>query len=241
MLPRSRELGCRPVPTLVLLRHGQSTWNAEQRFTGWTEVPLTQRGVDEARSGGRSLAERGLGPDVVHTSLQARAIRTAELALEELDRQWLPIRRHWRLNERHYGALQGFTHAEIAERHGADAVQVWRRSYDARPPALDASDPRHPSHDPRYEKLAPDVLPATECLADVLARLLPYWHDAIVPDLRAGAIVLVAAHGNSLRAMVKHLERISDADIPGLELPTGVPIRYDLDQRLEVTDRVELR
>jgi 2,3-bisphosphoglycerate-dependent phosphoglycerate mutase len=229
------------VSTLVLLRHGQSTWNAEERFTGWTDVPLTERGIDEARNGGKALAAQELEPDLVHTSLQVRAIRTAELSLEELGRQWLPVRRHWRLNERHYGALEGFTHAEIAERHGPEAVRIWRRSYDVRPPALEPDDPRHPSHDARYGDLAPDVVPSTECLADVLARLLPYWHDAIVPDLRFGAIVLVVAHGNSLRAMVKHLEGISDADIPGLEIPTGVPIRYELDRRLTVTDRSEVR
>jgi 2,3-bisphosphoglycerate-dependent phosphoglycerate mutase len=229
------------VSTLVLLRHGQSTWNAEERFTGWTDVPLTERGIDEARNGGKALAAQELEPDLVHTSLQVRAIRTAELSLEELGRQWLPVRRHWRLNERHYGALEGFTHAEIAEHHGAEAVRLWRRSYDVRPPALEPDDPRHPSHDARYADLAPDVVPSTECLADVLARLLPYWHDAIVPDLRSGAIVLVVAHGNSLRAMVKHLEGISDADIPGLEIPTGVPIRYELDRSLMVTDRSEVR
>jgi 2,3-bisphosphoglycerate-dependent phosphoglycerate mutase len=229
------------VSTLVLLRHGQSTWNAEERFTGWADVPLTERGIEEARNGGKALAARELEPDLVHTSLQVRAIRTAELTLEQLERQWLPVRRHWRLNERHYGALEGFTHEEIAERHSAEAVHTWRRSYDVRPPALDPDDPRHPSHDVRYAGLAPDVVPSTECLADVLVRLLPYWHDAIVPDLRTGAIVLVVAHGNSLRALVKHLEGISDADIPGLEIPTGVPIRYELDQRLAVTDRTEVR
>ncbi|MBO0713365.1 MAG: 2,3-diphosphoglycerate-dependent phosphoglycerate mutase [Acidimicrobiales bacterium] len=227
--------------TLVLLRHGQSTWNAEQRFTGWTDVPLTERGADEARNGGKALAAEQLEPDVVHTSLQVRAIKTAELTLGEMGRTWLPVRRHWRLNERHYGALEGFTHAEIEERHGAEAVHRWRRSYDVRPPALDPGDPRHPSHDARYADLAPDVLPATECLADVLDRLLPYWYDVIVADLRTGARVLVVAHGNSLRAMVKHLERISDADIPGLEIPTGVPIRYQLDRHLAVADRAELR
>jgi 2,3-bisphosphoglycerate-dependent phosphoglycerate mutase len=229
------------VSTLVLLRHGQSTWNAEERFTGWTDVPLTERGIEEARNGGKALAAQELEPDLVHTSLQVRAIRTAELALEELGRQWLPVRRHWRLNERHYGALEGFTHAEIAGRHGAEAVRIWRRSYDVRPPALEPDDPRHPSHDARYADLAPDVVPSTECLADVLSRLLPYWHDAIVSDLRSGAIVLVVAHGNSLRALIKHLEGISDTDIPGLEIPTGVPLRYELDRRLTVTDRNEVR
>ncbi|MGH9066690.1 MAG: 2,3-diphosphoglycerate-dependent phosphoglycerate mutase [Acidimicrobiales bacterium] len=228
------------MPTLVLLRHGQSTWNAEKRFTGWTDVGLTEAGVEEASQAGRSLAGSGLDVDVLHTSLLARAITTAELALQRYGRPWLPVRRHWRLNERHYGALQGATHAEMGERHSPEQVLTWRRSYDVRPPALDPEDERHPRFDRRYADLAPDLLPATECLADVVSRLLPYWYDAVVPDLRAGHRVLVVAHGNSLRAMVKHLEHISDADIPGLEIPTGVPIVYQLDDQMAVASRAEL-
>ncbi|MGH9064681.1 MAG: 2,3-bisphosphoglycerate-dependent phosphoglycerate mutase [Acidimicrobiales bacterium] len=226
---------------LVLLRHGQSTWNAEKRFTGWTDVGLTPAGADEARRAGAALARAVAGAGVVHTSVLVRAIATAELALAEAGRSWLPVRRHWRLNERHYGALQGATHAEVAARHDAAQVQVWRRSYDVRPPLLDRDDERHPRFDPRYAGLAPDLLPAGESLADVVARLLPYWHDAIVPDLRLGLGVLVVAHGNSLRALVKHLEAIPDDAIPGLEIPTGVPIAYELDGDLAVTARTELR
>lgn len=228
------------MPTLVLLRHGQSTWNADKRFTGWTDVELTPAGTEEARQAGAALAASGLVLDVVHSSLLVRAIATAELALARAGRPWLPVRRHWRLNERHYGALQGATHAEMAELHGDEQVHRWRRSYDVRPPALDRDDPRHPRFDPRYASLAPSVLPATECLADVVARLLPYWEDAIVADLRAGRQVLVVAHGNSLRALVKHLEAIPDDVIPGLEIATGVPIYYQLDDDLAVVAKAEL-
>jgi 2,3-bisphosphoglycerate-dependent phosphoglycerate mutase len=227
------------VSTLVLLRHGQSTFNLAKRFTGWTDVPLTEGGVEEARAAGRVMA--GLGVDVVHTSVQVRAIASAELALAETGRSWIPVRRHWRLNERSYGALEGHTHAEMTQRHSAEQVLTWRRSFDVRPPQLDLEDPRHPRHDPRYAALAPDVLPAGESLADVIARMLPYWHDAVVPDLRAGSVVLVVAHGNSLRALVKHLESISDADIPGLEIPTGVPLVYVLDARLGMTSKTTMR
>jgi 2,3-bisphosphoglycerate-dependent phosphoglycerate mutase len=229
------------VPTLVLLRHGQSPWNAAKRFTGWTDVGLTEAGAREARSAGRALARCGLEADVVHTSLLVRAIASAELALSEAGRPWIPVRRHWRLNERHYGALQGATHSEMEALHGAEQVQLWRRSYGARPPLLAWDDERHPHFDPRYAGLAPDLLPGGECLADVVARLLPYWYDALVPDLRLGLVVLVVAHGNSLRALVKHLEAISDEDIPGLEIPTGVPIRYELDEALGVKDKLEVR
>ncbi|HZD67294.1 MAG TPA: 2,3-diphosphoglycerate-dependent phosphoglycerate mutase, partial [Acidimicrobiales bacterium] len=220
--------------------HGQSSWNLENRFTGWTDVGLTAAGAEEARKGGRALAEATLQVDVVHTSVLVRAIATAEQSLAEAERSWVPVRRHWRLNERHYGALQGATHEEMADIHGRDQVQVWRRSYEVRPPPLDPDDARHPRFDPRYALLAPDVLPATESLADVVHRLLPYWHDAIVPDLRLGRQVLVVAHGNSLRALVKHLDGISDEDIPGLELPTGVPLVYELDDHLAVVARGEL-
>ena len=220
--------------TLVLLRHGQSTWNLENLFTGWTDVPLTDQGRAEAAEAGRLMAEEGLAFDVVHTSLQKRAIHTANLALDEMDLDWLPVKRHWRLNERHYGALQGLDKKQTAEQHGADQVFVWRRSYDTPPPALEPTDERHPGHDPRYSHLAPDILPATECLKDVVERMLPYWFDAIVPDLKDGKTVLVAAHGNSLRALVKHLEGISDEEIPSLNIPTGVPRLYELDDDMNV-------
>jgi 2,3-bisphosphoglycerate-dependent phosphoglycerate mutase len=215
--------------TLILLRHGQSTWNQLNLFTGWYDAELTDQGRAEGRAAGQALADADVAPDVVHTSLQVRAIRTAELALDELGRSWLPVRRSWRLNERSYGALQGKDKAQTTAEFGADQVKVWRRSYDIAPPALDLDDERHPRFDPRYRSLPPDVLPATECLQDVVARMLPYWFDALVPDLAAGRTVLVAAHGNSLRALIKHLDGISDADIAELNLPTGVPIRYDLD------------
>ena len=218
--------------TLVLLRHGQSEWNEKNLFTGWYDVDLTSKGEDEARRGGRLLREAGILPDVVHTSLQRRAIRTANLALEELDRLWIPTRRHWRLNERHYGDLQGRNKAETTEKYGADQVKIWRRSYDIPPPALALDDERHPRFDPRYATLPPDLLPATECLADVVQRMLPYWHDHICVDLLEGRVVLVAAHGNSLRALVKHLDGISDADITELNIPTGIPLAYELDEHL---------
>ncbi len=218
--------------TLVLLRHGQSEWNAANLFTGWIDVGLTEQGRAEARAGGDALAEEGFVFDVAHTSVQRRAITTLDIALDRLDQQWLPVRKSWRLNERHYGALQGLNKAETAERHGADQVHIWRRSYDVAPPPLDASDPTHPRHDRRYARLAPHVIPASECLADVVARMLPYWEDDIVADLRLGLTVLVSAHGNSLRALIKHLDGISDDDISELNLPTGVPILYRLDDEL---------
>jgi 2,3-bisphosphoglycerate-dependent phosphoglycerate mutase len=215
--------------TLVLLRHGQSTWNLENRFTGWTDVGLTEQGIEEAREGGRLMAAAGLEFDVVHTSLQLRAIDTANLSLAEMGLHWIPVKRHWRLNERHYGALQGLDKKETAERHGKEQVFEWRRSYDIPPPALEPDDERHPAHDRRYADLPPDLLPATECLKDVVERMLPYWYDQIVPDLREGKRVLVAAHGNSLRALVKHLDGISDEEIPSLNIPTGIPLVYELD------------
>ncbi len=215
--------------TLVLLRHGQSTWNLENRFTGWTDVGLTDKGIQEAKESGRLMAASGLEFDVVHTSLQLRAINTANIALEEMGLHWLPVKRHWRLNERHYGALQGLDKKETAERHGKEQVFEWRRSYDIPPPALDPGDERHPAHDRRYASLPPDLLPATECLKDVVNRMLPYWYDQIVPDLREGKRVLIAAHGNSLRALVKHLDGISDEEIPVLNIPTGIPLVYELD------------
>ena len=218
--------------SLVLLRHGQSTWNKDNRFTGWVDVDLSEKGEDEARRGGELLVAAGIKATVLHTSLQKRAIRTAELALREADRLWIPVRRSWRLNERHYGALQGKNKAEIREEFGEEQFNLWRRSYDTPPPPLPDDDAMHPRLDPRYADLPRDVLPATECLKDVLVRMLPYWADAIVPDLRAGHVVLVAAHGNSLRALVKHLDGISDADIVGLNIPTGIPLQYELDDDL---------
>ncbi len=214
--------------TLIFLRHGQSQWNLENLFTGWVDVDLTELGIAQAKEGGRALADAGVLPDVVHTSLQVRAIRTANLALAEAGRDWIPVRRHWRLNERHYGALQGKDKAQTTAEFGADQVKVWRRSYDVPPPPIDVDDPLHARFDPRYADLAPELLPSSECLADVVARVLPYWYDAIVPDLRAGMTVLVAAHGNSLRALIKHLDQISDDGIAEVNLPTGVPFLYEL-------------
>ena len=215
--------------TLVLLRHGQSTWNAENLFTGWWDAPLSATGEIEAREAGRLMAEAGLAPDVVHTSLQTRAIRTAELALGAMGLSWLPVQRHWRLNERHYGDLTGRDKADTAARYGEDQVHVWRRSYDTPPPPIAADNAHNPNDDRRYADLPPDVLPRSECLADVVDRMLPYWFDRIVPDLAAGRTVLVAAHGNSLRALVKHLDQISDEEIVGLNIPTGMPLAYRLD------------
>lgn len=220
--------------TLILLRHGESRWNLENRFTGWTDVGLTERGVAEARAAGVALIEAGLLPDVAHTSVLVRSILTLEEVLAVMKRLWIPVRRSWRLNERHYGALQGLNKAETAAEHGEEQVQVWRRSYDVRPPALSISDDRHPGHDPRYSALPSDVLPACESLNDVVIRMLPYWHDSIVPDLRAGLTPIVSAHGNSLRALVKHLDGISDDEIPSLNIPTGVPLVYTLDDELKV-------
>ena len=228
------------MPTLVLLRHGQSQWNEKDLFTGWIDVDLTPRGEAEARAGGRAMAAAGVLPTIVHTSLLTRAIRTADLALEELGRLWLPVRRSWRLNERHYGDLEARNKAETKERYGEVQFLAWRRSYATPPPPLPDGDERSALGDPRYADLPPEVIPATECLADVVARLLPWWEDAIGPDLLAGHLVLVAAHGNSLRALRKHLDGISDADIVGLELPTGVPTVYELDGDLRPISRRDL-
>jgi 2,3-bisphosphoglycerate-dependent phosphoglycerate mutase len=218
--------------TLVLLRHGQSTWNLANRFTGWYDCDLSELGEKEARSAGTRLAAAGVPITVAHTSVQTRAIRTAHLALEEMGRLWIPVHRHWRLNERHYGSLTGLDKAETRSRYGDEQFLLWRRSYATPPPPIDPNSPWNPTADPRYADLAPELLPATECLADVVARMLPYWYDAIVPDLRLGKVVLVAAHGNSLRGLVKHLDGVSDEKIPNLEIPTGVPIVYELDDKL---------
>lgn len=214
--------------TLVLLRHGESTWNLENRFTGWHDVPLSETGLREGAEAGRLMAEAGLHIDVVHTSLLRRAIQTVNLALDVMDQHWIPVQRHWRLNERHYGALQGLNKKETADRHGPEQVFAWRRSYDTPPPPLELDDERHPRFDPRYASMAPEQIPGTECLKDVVVRTLPYWYDAIVPDLRARKTVLIGAHGNSLRALVKHLDGISEADIPELNIPTGIPLVYEL-------------
>jgi len=218
---------------LVLLRHGQSTWNKENRFTGWTDVDLTDKGRQEAAHAGQLLREEGYAFDLLFTSVLKRAIRTANIALDELDELWLPVERSWRLNERHYGALQGLNKAETAAKHGEDQVKIWRRAYAIAPPPLAADDPRHPSHDARYKDLRPADLPLTESLKDTVARFLPYWRESIAPSIKAGKRVLIAAHGNSLRALVKYLDNVSDADIVELNIPTGIPLVYELDDDLK--------
>ena len=218
---------------LVLLRHGQSTWNVANLFTGWHDVDLSDQGRSEARQAGIELKATGIRFDYCYTSVLKRAIRTLWIALDEMDRMWLPVENDWRLNERHYGALQGLDKAQTVEKHGAAQVKVWRRSYDIPPPALAVSDERHPSHDPRYANLDPALLPATESLKDTLARVLPLWNDSIAPRLKAGQNVLVAAHGNSLRAMVKMLDNVPETEITELNIPTGVPLLYELDEQLK--------
>jgi len=220
--------------TLVLLRHGESDWNAKNLFTGWVDVPLSGKGRVEATTGGRLLVEAGVLPDVVHTSLLRRAIQTANLALDAADRHWIPVKRSWRLNERHYGALQGKNKKQTMDEFGEEQFMLWRRSYDTPPPPIDPDDEFSQAHDPRYADLGPDM-PATECLKDVVARMLPYWQSDVIPDLQAGKTVLLAAHGNSLRALVKHLDGISDADIAGLNIPTGIPLLYELDDTFTPT------
>jgi 2,3-bisphosphoglycerate-dependent phosphoglycerate mutase len=226
------------LPTLILVRHGQSQWNLENRFTGWWDVDLTPRGEAEAREAGALLAQKALLPTLAFTSVQTRAIRTLHLALRECDRLWIPETKHWRLNERHYGGLTGLDKAETAARHGEEQVRLWRRSFDVPPPPIDPGSPFDPSQDPRYAGVE---VPLAESLKDTIARVLPYWEDAILPALAAGEAVLVSAHGNSLRALVKHLSRISDSDIAGLEIPTGVPIVYEFDANLQPGDRHYLK
>lgn len=220
---------------LVLCRHGQSTWNLENRFTGWTDVDLTDQGCSEAKNAGRELARLGFRFDIAYTSVLKRAIRTLWLMLDEMDLMWIPVKRSWRLNERHYGALQGLNKAETAARHGDDQVKIWRRSYDTPPPPLAATDERHPAHDPRYLSIA--GLPGTESLKDTLARVLPFWQDHVAPRLLRGEDVLVTAHGNSLRAMVKMLDQMSEQDILEFNIPTGIPMLYTLDDRLQPLKR----
>jgi 2,3-bisphosphoglycerate-dependent phosphoglycerate mutase len=218
--------------TLVLLRHGESTWNKENRFTGWTDVDLTDKGREEAREAGRLMTAEGFAFDIAHTSVLKRAVRTLWVALDEMDLLWVPVQRSWRLNERHYGDLQGLNKSETAARHGDAQVKIWRRSYDIPPPPLAPGDPRHPSRDRRYAGLAPNQVPLTESLKDTVARFLPYWHESIAPDVRAGKQVLIAAHGNSLRALVKFLDNVPEQEIVELNIPTGIPLVYHLDESL---------
>jgi 2,3-bisphosphoglycerate-dependent phosphoglycerate mutase len=220
---------------VVLLRHGESDWNRENRFTGWTDVDLSDRGREEARAAGQLLKKEGFAFDYSFTSVLKRAIRTHYLVLDEMDLLWIPVQRSWRLNERHYGDLQGLNKAETAAKFGEDQVKVWRRSYDIPPPPLSKDDRRHPRFDPRYHDLSAGELPQTECLKDTVARFLPYWHETIAPAVRAGKKVLVAAHGNSLRALVKYLDDVSDKDIVELNIPTGIPLVYELDAQLKPT------
>lgn len=218
---------------LVLLRHGESTWNKENRFTGWTDVDLTEKGREEAKAAGQLLKAGGFEFDLVFTSVLKRAIWTSVITLDELDQLWLPVERSWRLNERHYGALQGLNKAETAAKHGEAQVKIWRRAYAIAPPPLSADDPRHPGHDPRYKNLSRAELPLTEALKDTVARFLPYWHESIAPEIKKGGRALVVAHGNSLRALVKFLDGISDDDIVELNIPTGIPLVYELDASLK--------
>jgi 2,3-bisphosphoglycerate-dependent phosphoglycerate mutase len=221
------------MPTLVLLRHGESTWNRENRFTGWTDVDLSERGREEAAEAGRLLREGGYVFDVAYTSVLKRAIRTMIAALDAVDRLWVPVEKSWRLNERHYGALQGLNKAETAAAHGEAQTKIWRRSYDIPPPPLTLDDPRHPSHDPRYAQIDPRELPLTESLKDTVARFLPYWRETIAPSIASGRRVLIAAHGNSLRALVKYLDNVPETDIVELNIPTGIPLVYELSEALQ--------
>jgi len=228
------------VTKLVLLRHGESDWNRENRFTGWTDVDLSEKGRQEAKEAGQVLRREGYTFDVAYTSVLKRAIRTLWIGLDEMDLMWIPVHRSWRLNERHYGALQGLNKAETAEKFGEAQVKIWRRSYDIQPPALTADDERFPGRDPRYQALTPQELPLSECLKDTVARFLPYWHETIAPAIRDGKKVLIAAHGNSLRALVKYLDHVSEADIVELNIPTGMPLVYELDAELKPVNRYYL-
>jgi 2,3-bisphosphoglycerate-dependent phosphoglycerate mutase len=225
---------------LVLIRHGESTWNKENRFTGWTDVDLSEKGRQEAKEGGQVLREQGYTFDVAYTSVLKRAIRTLWTVMDEMDLMWIPVHRSWRLNERHYGALQGLNKAETAAKFGEDQVKIWRRSYDIPPPVLTKDDERYPGRDPRYQSLTAQELPLTECLKDTVARFLPLWHETIAPSIKGGKKVLIAAHGNSLRALVKYLDNISEADIVELNIPTGMPLVYELDDNLKPLNRYYL-
>ncbi len=218
---------------ITLIRHGESAWNKENRFTGWTDVPLSDKGIEEARSAGRLLKAEGFNFDLAFTSVLKRAIKTLWLTLEEMDLMWIPVNHSWKLNERHYGALQGLNKADTAAKYGDDQVKIWRRSYDIRPPMLEQTDERFPGKDPRYANLKPSELPTGECLADTVARVVPYWQEVIVPEILAGHKIIIAAHGNSLRALVKYLDNISDKDILELNIPTGVPLVYELDKDMK--------
>lgn len=218
---------------VVLLRHGESIWNKENRFTGWTDVDLSEKGKEEAKKAGEVLNSEGYTFDIAYTSVLKRAIRTLWIVLDEMDLMWLPVIRHWRLNERHYGALQGLNKAETAKKYGEEQVKIWRRSYDIQPPALEKSDPRYPGHDPRYKELSESELPLTECLKDTVARFVPYWEGTIAPMVKSGKRVLIVAHGNSLRALVKYLDNIPDNEIVELNIPTGIPLVYELDENLK--------
>jgi 2,3-bisphosphoglycerate-dependent phosphoglycerate mutase len=225
--------GANPMYKLVLIRHGESTWNKENLFTGWTDVDLSEKGVEEAQEGGRVLKEQGYTFDIAFTSVLKRAIRTLWFVMDEMDLMWIPVVRDWRLNERHYGALQGLNKAQTAEKYGDKQVKIWRRSYAIRPPALEETDPRNPAKDPRYKELKKEQVPLTECLKDTVARFLPCWHEVIAPAVRSGKRVLIAAHGNSLRALVKYLDNIPDDVIPEVNIPTGMPLVYELEDDLE--------
>jgi 2,3-bisphosphoglycerate-dependent phosphoglycerate mutase len=220
------------VKTLILLRHGESTWNKENRFTGWTDVDLSPKGIEEARAAGKQMLADGYRFDIAYTSVLKRAIRTLWIALDEMDLMWLPVYKTWRLNERHYGALQGLIKVETVEKHGDEQVKIWRRSYDIRPPALSADDPRAPQRDPRYVGLKAGETPLTECLKDTVDRVLPYWNENIAPAVQSGQRVLIASHGNSLRALIKYLDKISDSEIVGVNIPTGIPLVYELNDDL---------
>lgn len=218
---------------LVLVRHGESEWNKENRFTGWTDVDLSQKGIEEAKKAGRVLKDAGLSFDIAYTSLLKRAIRTLWLVLDEMDLMWIPVHRSWRLNERHYGALQGLNKSETAACYGEQQVHIWRRSFDVPPPALDLTDPRYPGNDPRYKELGAEELPLTESLKGTIARFLPYWHETIAPVVRSGKRVIIAAHGNSIRALVKYLDAVGDSEITGLNIPTAIPLVYELNEDLK--------
>lgn len=222
---------------LVLIRHGESLWNQENRFTGWQDVDLSEKGRVEAQKGGKALREKGFTFDVAYTSVLKRAIKTLNIVLDEVDQVWLPVHKDWRLNERHYGSLQGLNKSETAAKHGEEQVKIWRRSYDIPPPAMDLDDPRHPSHDPRYKGIDPRNLPSNESLKDTVARFLPLWNDTIAPAIKSGQKVLIVAHGNSLRALMQHLEGMTPEQIMGVNMPTGIPMMYELDENLKVKNR----